>query len=494
MAPAVRLDEIKIEDIDFEVVAKCEDKRVVKRYIQLLEDDGCYFQELLKACKDKLLELSPKDYYQLYPRVASSTEVDDITADLLRWQDAVTETDELLKQSRKNKAVDDEPSALPIRGQEAVVARPNIKDKGEGADEDQREKENRSGGSNPYARDTTRMKDYYRAWDAVDVDAMEHEMEEEERRAEEARRRHFEDLKDEQRQLNTFSSVDAGVKADTLPEAQRKHLADSEKEKGNEAFYSKDYEEAEAYYSRSIQYTPSDPSTWANRALVRLKLENSQGALQDCEHSLALNPRYMKALHRKGKALYELGRYEEAVRSFQLALAESPGNTQINGDLMVARRKLRSTAPAAPTSANVESTRPRRPDDPPTCTIEEITDDAEPSSTVAAAPGFTRVAIEADDEEEDASAAAASSKAPGKDLPDGTGGARFQKVQIEEVSDSDSEAEGTAAPVAVASSKPSSQKTFQKVHIEEASDSEGEEEHQTLQPKVAQEEPESATA
>ena len=68
-----------------------------------------------------------------------------------------------------------------------------------------------------------------------------------------------------------------------VPEAHKKHMADSEKEKGNEAFYSRDYDEAEAgeflrisisalrieaYYSRSLQYMADDPSTWSNRALA----------------------------------------------------------------------------------------------------------------------------------------------------------------------------------------------------------------------------------
>ncbi|CAE7037077.1 Spag1 [Symbiodinium natans] len=97
-----------------------------------------------------------------------------------------------------------------------------------------------------------------------------------------------------------------------VPEAHKKHMADSEKEKGNEAFYSKDFTEAEAYYTRSLQYQADDASAWTNRALVRLKLGNPQGALEDCEHALALNGSHIKALHRKGKALYELQRFADA--------------------------------------------------------------------------------------------------------------------------------------------------------------------------------------
>merc|ERR1719335_1117675 len=195
-------------------------------------------------------------------------------------------------------------------------------------------------------------------------------MDREDAEAEEARRKHFEDLKDEQDQAHRSTPVKTGNLPENVPEAHRRHLADSEKEKGNEAFYAKDFEEAEAYYARSLHYRPDDPSCWANRGLARLKLDNPAGALEDCEHALAINPRYMKALHRKGKALYELQRYEEAVQCFQLALMESPGNTQINGDLMVARRKLRSDGPAPPVAKSfAPADRTRRPDDASTCVI-----------------------------------------------------------------------------------------------------------------------------
>merc|ERR1712072_1683715 len=190
--------------------------------------------------------------------------------------------------------------------------------------------------------------------------------------AEEARKKHFSNMREEQEQAHNSTPVKTGSLPENVPEAHRRHLADSEKEKGNEAFYAKDFEEAEAYYSRSLHFRADDPSCWANRALSRLKLSNPAGALEDCEHALAINERYMKALHRKGKALYDLQRYEEAVQSFQLALMESPGNTQINGDMMIARRKLRSdgTSVSQPKSF-APPARSRGPRDESTCIIEE---------------------------------------------------------------------------------------------------------------------------
>ncbi|CAL1159160.1 unnamed protein product [Cladocopium goreaui] len=212
-------------------------------------------------------------------------------------------------------------------------------------------------------------------------------------------------------------SSDVVTNVNEVPEAHKKHMADSEKEKGNEAFYSKDYQEAEAYYSRSLQYMADDPSTWANRALVRLKLDQAQDALEDCEHALALNGSHVKALHRKGKALYELQRYKDAVRAFQEALLLSPGNSQINGDLMVARRKLRDDEAAPCTEQNGKGPK-------------QLVD----APSIAAVPlqaGYTRVQIEEDsDSEEEEKPANAEKKG-------GSGG--FQKIAIEEVSGSEDE-------------------------------------------------------
>merc|ERR1719321_725056 len=190
------------------------------------------------------------------------------------------------------------------------------------------------------------MKDYYGAWDKFDVDKIEEEIDAEMQAEEEAKKKHFEDMKEEQAAFHATTAVGAAKELPTnLPEAQKRYLADTEKEKGNEAFYARDYEEAEAYYTRSIHYNPTDASCWSNRALVRLKVGKPQEALKDCNKALEVNPKYMKAWHRKGKALCELHDYEDAITCFQKAMALSPGNTQINGDLMTARKKLKSYVP-----------------------------------------------------------------------------------------------------------------------------------------------------
>merc|ERR1719261_133959 len=131
-----------------------------------------------------------------------------------------------------------------------------------------------------------------------------------------------------------------------IPDAQRPAVAQSEKEKGDEAFTAKDYKEAVEYYRRSNAILPK-PATYSNCALAFMKLKDYEAAAGEGDRALRLEPRYMKAVHRRGKAKYELGRYEDAVEDFQKAQAMHPNNATINADLMAARKKLKDSHPAA---------------------------------------------------------------------------------------------------------------------------------------------------
>merc|ERR1712224_206879 len=82
----------------------------------------------------------------------------------------------------------------------------------------------------------------------------------EEREIEEAKRRHFEDMQEQQDKARITGKVEVSNLPETVSEAQRLHLAESEKEKGNEAFYSRDYDEADAYYTRSLHFRRDESS------------------------------------------------------------------------------------------------------------------------------------------------------------------------------------------------------------------------------------------
>ncbi|EER02437.1 conserved hypothetical protein [Perkinsus marinus ATCC 50983] len=129
--------------------------------------------------------------------------------------------------------------------------------------------------------------------------------------------------------------------------AERHAMCEAEKIKGNESFASGDLDEAELHYTRAIRLRSDVSVLWSNRALVRLKLRRPREGLEDAQRAIALDPKNVKAFHRRGKARAELDYLEEAVKDFQTALkilndsgAEQGIIGRVNADLATARRKL----------------------------------------------------------------------------------------------------------------------------------------------------------
>ncbi|XP_077382018.1 sperm-associated antigen 1-like isoform X3 [Festucalex cinctus] len=102
-------------------------------------------------------------------------------------------------------------------------------------------------------------------------------------------------------------------------------LAEREKDKGNEAFRANDYEEAVAYYSRSIDIMPT-VAAYNNRAQTGIKLKQWQRAMNDCNSVLELEPCNVKALLRRAAVHNELGNFQMAVEDLTIVLREEPQN------------------------------------------------------------------------------------------------------------------------------------------------------------------------
>ncbi|GJQ15480.1 hypothetical protein GpartN1_g7271.t1 [Galdieria partita] len=93
--------------------------------------------------------------------------------------------------------------------------------------------------------------------------------------------------------------------------------AQQEKNRGNEYFRNKQYEEACECYTLALGASLSDTdraACFANRAAAKLKLEDYEGALEDCSEALSLDGNYWKALYRREQCYLKLGRYEEALK------------------------------------------------------------------------------------------------------------------------------------------------------------------------------------
>lgn len=84
------------------------------------------------------------------------------------------------------------------------------------------------------------------------------------------------------------------------------YLADQLKEKGNSAFRNGDFAAAEEFYTQAIQKYSRNQLIFTNRANVRLKLQQWEGAVNDCLKSVEITG----AGGQNHKAYYFLGKVE----------------------------------------------------------------------------------------------------------------------------------------------------------------------------------------
>ena len=64
---------------------------------------------------------------------------------------------------------------------------------------------------------------------------------------------------------------------------------------------SKEYEEAVECYTKSLEIF-EEASSYSNRAMANLRLKKYAQVIEDSDNALKLDPSYLKAYHRRGKA------------------------------------------------------------------------------------------------------------------------------------------------------------------------------------------------
>ena len=62
--------------------------------------------------------------------------------------------------------------------------------------------------------------------------------------------------------------------------------------------------------------------------------------IKDCNKAIQLNPDYIKAYHRRGKASFNLNNFAAAYQDFQFIMKKEPENKEVNADLRECRQKL----------------------------------------------------------------------------------------------------------------------------------------------------------
>ncbi|AMD22533.1 HHL237Wp [Eremothecium sinecaudum] len=97
--------------------------------------------------------------------------------------------------------------------------------------------------------------------------------------------------------------------------------AEDFKKEGNNAFVAKDFQKAVELFTKAIEAsTEPNHVLYSNRSASHASLKNFKEALADAEECVKINPSWSKGHNRLGAALYGLGKYDEAEKSYQKAL------------------------------------------------------------------------------------------------------------------------------------------------------------------------------
>ncbi|XP_036088792.1 sperm-associated antigen 1 isoform X2 [Rousettus aegyptiacus] len=145
-----------------------------------------------------------------------------------------------------------------------------------------------------------------------------------------------------------LSKIETRLDTTGLTGKEKDFLATHEKEKGNEAFNSGDYEEAVKYYTRSLSVLPT-VAAYNNRAQAELKLQNWNSAFQDCEKVLELEPGNLKALLRRATTYKHQNKLQEAIEDLRKVLDVEPDNELAKKTLSEVERDLKNSEPASKT-------------------------------------------------------------------------------------------------------------------------------------------------
>ncbi|KAJ3371737.1 TOM (translocase of outer membrane) complex component [Allomyces arbusculus] len=101
-----------------------------------------------------------------------------------------------------------------------------------------------------------------------------------------------------------------------LTPKQKAALAVQLKDQGNDLYKKSKFQEAIECYSKAIDLQPTSAVFWCNRAACHANLNDPKSVVEDCTKALALDPAYVKALHRRAIAYEQLGQLRDALNDF----------------------------------------------------------------------------------------------------------------------------------------------------------------------------------
>uniref|UniRef100_A0A4W2FLT1 Sperm-associated antigen 1 n=1 Tax=Bos indicus x Bos taurus TaxID=30522 RepID=A0A4W2FLT1_BOBOX len=314
---------IPVEHLDFKYIEKCSDVKHLEKILCVLRsgEEG-YYPELTEFCEKHLSGLAPgsralrKDKPAATASSFTAEEWEKIDGDIKSWVSEIKKEDDKIHfhETETFPAVED--NLPPVRGSNShlhVAKEKNSK-------------------SRPAKKKIPRD---YAEWDKFDVEKECAKLDEDKERTVINNKSHL-------------SKIETRLDTAGLTEKEKVFMATREKEKGNEAFKSGDYEEAVKYYTRSLSVLPT-VAAYNNRAQAELKLQNWNSAFQDCEKVLELEPGNLKALLRRATTYKHQNKLQEAIEDLNKVLAVEPDNELAKKTLSEVERDLKNSEPASKT-------------------------------------------------------------------------------------------------------------------------------------------------
>ncbi|XP_032982627.1 sperm-associated antigen 1 isoform X1 [Rhinolophus ferrumequinum] len=315
---------IPIEHLDFKYIEKCSDVKHLEKILCVLRsgEEG-YYPELTEFCEKHLKGLAPgsralrKDKPAATASSFTAEEWEKIDGDIKSWVSEIKKEENKIHFHETETFPAMEENMPPVRGSNSCLHVATEK-------------------CSKIRSAKKKIPRDYAEWDKFD--------------AEKECSKIDEDYKEKTVVNNKshLSKIQTRVDTAGLTEKEKDFLATREKEKGNEAFNSGDYEEAVKYYTRSLSVLPTVVA-YNNRAQAEIKLQNWDSAFQDCEKVLELEPGNLKALLRRATTYKHQNKLQEAIEDLSKVLDVEPDNELAKKTLSAVERDLKNSEPVSKT-------------------------------------------------------------------------------------------------------------------------------------------------
>nr|CAB3266503.1 sperm-associated antigen 1 [Phallusia mammillata] len=312
-----RTCDVSVDMMDYSFINKCTNVKQLEKILRdLRSGKHGYYPHLINHCEDVILKLNPKSkaLRKENPAIRTRDLPDDDRSDLTNgiqdWSSEMKEAEKDLTPATN----DAEKSLPPIRTSKLIKGKA---------------KPVEVNGHAKSSKDPRIRSWDYKAWDKFDADVECDKVEEK--------------RKEIPKVTNKKVQISHTIDSSNMTQEEKAVRSSLEKDKGNEAFKCGDFEEAIAYYSRSINLIPVVASI-NNRALTYLRVEDWKNAEKDCNEVLSSEPDNLKAKLRRATALNELGCLEKAKLDLEDVLSKEANNVRAQKILDEVNKKLTDKA------------------------------------------------------------------------------------------------------------------------------------------------------